>query len=71
MYPMDNKHLEVSEYFVFFYIPDTGAETIVSVIKDVLLKARPNGSNMLMQLHPALLHPTCCTRLATMLHDVA
>ena len=32
---------------------------------------RPNGSNMLMQHHPTLLNPTCCTRLATMLHDVA
>ena len=35
------------------------------------LKARPNGSNMLLQHHPTLLNPTCCTRLATMLHDVA
>lgn len=39
MYPMDDKQLEVSEDFIgFFNIPDTGAETIVSVIKDVLLK---------------------------------
>ena len=28
--------------------------------------ARPNGSNMLIQHHPTLLNPTCCTRLATM-----
>ena len=34
-----DKHHEVSEDFLgFFSIPDTGAETIVSVIKDVLLK---------------------------------
>ena len=40
-----DNHLEVSEDFLvfffvlyFFNIPDTGAETIVSVIKDVLLK---------------------------------
>ena len=35
-----DKHLEVSEDFLvfFFNIPDTGAETIVSVIKDVSLK---------------------------------
>ena len=26
---------------------------------------------MLIQHHPTLLNPTCCTRLATMLHDVA
>ena len=34
-----DKHLEVSEDFLgFFNMPDTGAETIVRVIKDVLLK---------------------------------
>ena len=34
-----DKHQEVSEDFLgFFNIPGTGAETIVSVIKDVLLK---------------------------------
>ena len=34
-----DKHLEVSEDFLgFFNKPDTGAETIVSVIKGVLLK---------------------------------
>ena len=27
------------------------------------IKARPNGSNMLMQHHPTLLNPTCCTML--------
>ena len=32
------------------------------------LKARSNGSNILMQHHPTLLNPTFCTRLATMLH---
>ena len=35
-----------------------------------LFKALPNGSNMLIQHHPTLLNPTCCTRLATMLDDV-
>ena len=34
------------------------------------VKAWPNGSNMLVQHHPTLLNATCCTRLATMLHDV-
>ena len=38
-------------------------------LTQVVVKAWPNGSNMLMQHHPTLLNP-CCTRLATMLHDV-
>ena len=54
-----DKHLEVSEDFLgFFNMPDTGAETIVSLIKDVLLKLQSSlaycrgqcydgGSNML------------------------
>ena len=37
----------------------------------VLFKAQSNGSNMSMQHHSTLLLPACCTRLATMLHDVA
>ena len=41
------------------------------ITPEIKFKARPNESNMLMQHHPTLLNPTCCTRLATMLHDVA
>ena len=76
----NNWSVFVSLFSVAFYLRST--VTSISIVarfsssiiphrtNTVVLKTWLSGSNMLMQHHPTLLNPTCCTRLATT-HNVA
>ena len=51
-------------YFYFFF-------SLSSTTTFLAVKAWLKWSNMLVQHHPTLLKPTCCTRLVTMLHQTS